>query len=243
MAASTPREQPAASACFPGARSKSSRSNVAQWRRGQRRMRNTANLTERERRFVDRFMATGNATQAAIAGGYSKRTASQIGYRLLRKVQIQRGIAERTQNDPVVWTREERQRFWTAVASGAGRYGDLPIRDRLKASELLGRSQADFVERHQVDSGPTLVDLIAGSRSLERNESSRLDHLRPSEVRDECQRQHAGKCASLREHAARCADARWLAGERDGSGDEWRRAAQRQGKTGLLCGPDGLLQP
>jgi hypothetical protein len=31
----------------------------------------------------------------------------------------------------------------------------------LKASELLGKSQADFVERHQVEAGASLVDLLA----------------------------------------------------------------------------------
>ena len=36
-------------------------------------------LTERERRFVEHFMATGNATKAADEAGYSKKTASQIG--------------------------------------------------------------------------------------------------------------------------------------------------------------------
>lgn len=198
-------------------------------------------LSERERQFVEHFMTFGNATKAAEEAGYSKRSASQIGYRLLRKAQIQTAIAERTQSDPVVWTREKRQQFWTAVASGAGHFSCTPLRDRLKASELLGRSQADFVERHHVDSGPTLAELIAGSRSLECEESSRLQQLPPADVQHECRREHHGRCASLHEHAARCADTRWLAGERDGSGDEWRTAAQRQGKTGLLCGPDGLL--
>jgi phage terminase small subunit len=194
-------------------------------------------VTERERRFVEHFMATGNATTAAIAAGYSKHTASQLGYRLLRKVQIQRAIAERTQADPAVWDRERRQRFWTAVASGAARYESAALRDRLKASELLGRSQADFIDRHELDAGPSLVDLLAQSNSLESEESSRLERMRPAAVQDECQLQHGGKCASMHEHAARCADRRWLAGERSLSGDQWRTNSEREGKTGLLCRP------
>jgi len=197
-------------------------------------------LSERERRFVEHFMAGGNATKAAAAAGYSKKTASQIGYRLLRKVQIQRAIAERAQNDPAVWTREDRQRFWTAIASGAARYESAALRDRLKASELLGRSQADFIDRHELDAGPSLVDLLAQSNSLESEESSRLEDVPPTAVRDECQREHGGKCASMREHSARCADARWLAGERSLRGDQWRTNSEREGKTGLLCGLDGL---
>jgi phage terminase small subunit len=196
----------------------------------------TGHVNERERRFVEHFMASGNATKAAVQAGYSKKTAGQIGYRLLRKVQIQRAIAERTQSDPAVWTREDRQRFWTAIASGASRYESATLRDRLKASELLGRSQADFIDRHELDAGPSMLDLLTQSNSLASEESSRLEDMRPAAVRDECQRQHDGKCASLREHAARCADTRWLAGERSLSGDQWRTNGEREGKTGLLCG-------
>jgi phage terminase small subunit len=192
-------------------------------------------ISERERRFVERFMASGNATKAAEQAGYSNKTASQIGYRLLRKVQIQAAIADRTQGDPAVWTREDRQRFWTAIASGATRYESATLRDRLKASELLGRSQADFIDRHELEAGPSLVDLLAQSNSLESEESLRLSDMRPAAVRDECQRQHGGKCASMREHAARCADTRWLAGERSLPGDQWRANGERDGKTGLLC--------
>jgi phage terminase small subunit len=115
-------------------------------------------LNERERKFVERFMASGNATKAAQQAGYSKRTASQIGYHLLRKVQIQQAIVERAQSDPAVWTRAERQRFWTDVARGAGLFAKASLRDRLKASELLGKSQADFVERIEHTGKLTLLE-------------------------------------------------------------------------------------
>jgi phage terminase small subunit len=207
------------------------------------RKRPAGQVNERERRFVEHFMATGNATKAAAQAGYSQKTASQIGYRLLRKVQIQRAIAERTETDPAVWTREARQKFWTAVASGAPRYETVAIRDRLKASELLGRSQADFIDRHELDTGPSLVELLSESRSLASEESVRLEGMCPAAVQDECQRQHVGKCASMREHADRCADARWLAGERGLSGDRWRTNSERDGKTGLLCELRGKVAP
>jgi phage terminase small subunit len=120
-------------------------------------------LTERERNFIERYMgdAAGNATKAARLAGYSAKTARKQGSRLLTKGHIRAAIAQRTKDDPGVWTREDRQRFWTAVASGASGYQLAALRDRLKASELLGKSQADFVERHQVDAGGTLVDLLA----------------------------------------------------------------------------------
>ncbi len=121
-------------------------------------------IKERERRFVEHFMASGNATKAAGQAGYSRKTASQIGYRLLRKVQIQQAIAERAESDPAVWTREDRQRFWTAVACGAAGYRSASLHDRLKASELLGRSQADFVERIAHGGRITLEEALSASR-------------------------------------------------------------------------------
>lgn len=39
----------------------------------------------------------------------------------------------------------ERQMFWTDML----RNEDIQPKDRLKASELLGKSQGDFLERHE----------------------------------------------------------------------------------------------
>lgn len=108
--------------------------------------------------------AAGNATKAAVLAGYSNKTARKQGSRLLTKGHIMNAIEKTAQSDPGVWTREDRQRFWTAVASGAASYQQASLKDRLKASELLGRSQADFVERQEHrHSGLTLEELVAGS--------------------------------------------------------------------------------
>jgi len=49
-------------------------------------------LTPRQAKFVREYLIDLNATQAAIRAGYSAKTASQIGERLLRNVQIQRRL-------------------------------------------------------------------------------------------------------------------------------------------------------
>ena len=77
-------------------------------------------IKERERKFVERFMASGNATKAAQQAGYSKRTSSQIGYHLLRKVQIQQAIAERAQRD-------QRHVEQPEGEQGADQHDDLPL--------------------------------------------------------------------------------------------------------------------
>ena len=112
-------------------------------------------LTAKQQRFVDAY--TGNATQAAIAAGYSEKTAPFIGAENLKKPKI---IAELKSREtvrctPPIASRAERQQFWSSVM----RDKEQMMRDRLKAAELLGKSEADFVERQEItgrDGAPLL---------------------------------------------------------------------------------------
>lgn len=54
-------------------------------------------MNERQKRFADEYIISGNATQAAIKVGYSEKTARSIGQRLLTNVDISKYIKERTQ--------------------------------------------------------------------------------------------------------------------------------------------------
>lgn len=117
-------------------------------------------LSERERRFVENYMSTANATRAARAAGYSPKTARGQGSRLLTKVNIRRAIDERTRRDPVVATRERRQRFWTSIMDDP----TASMRDRLRASELLARASGDFLDRLDVTTGgqPLRIEVVTG---------------------------------------------------------------------------------
>lgn len=127
-----------------------------------------AKLSERERRFVEAFMgeAAGNATKAAKLAGYSAKTARQQGNRLLTKAYIRAAVETRAEKDPKVATRSERQQFWTKVYLGLDEFASVSMSDRLKASELLGKSQADFIDRHEHDfkGHPTLVLNVTGAK-------------------------------------------------------------------------------
>lgn len=52
-------------------------------------------MTAKERRFVDEYLISGNATEAAISAGYAKRSAANTGWRLMRKAEISAAIADR----------------------------------------------------------------------------------------------------------------------------------------------------
>ncbi|HIB8408173.1 TPA: terminase small subunit [Enterobacter hormaechei] len=51
-------------------------------------------LTAQQRRFVAEYLKDGNATQAAIRAGYSKKSAEQIGYQHLQKTSVAQAIAQ-----------------------------------------------------------------------------------------------------------------------------------------------------
>ena len=54
-----------------------------------------ASLTEKQKRFADYYIETGNMTEAAIKAGYSKKTARVIGQENLLKPAIKNYINER----------------------------------------------------------------------------------------------------------------------------------------------------
>jgi phage terminase small subunit len=113
----------------------------------------TTKLTEKQRRFVEAYMgqAAGNATEAARLAGYKGNdiTLGAVGAENLKKPQIIEALKERVDDCPLIMSRKELQEFWTRVAKGEELDGkDLPVmRDRLKASEMLGKSQAVFVDK------------------------------------------------------------------------------------------------
>jgi phage terminase small subunit len=116
-------------------------------------------LTPRQRKFVAAY--TGNASEAARAAGYSEHTAAEQGYRLLRNVQVRRALLAREQGqvEKLMLTRRERQELWSEIAVDTSQ----PIMARLRALELLGRSEGDFTDRVELSGSLTLEVLVLGS--------------------------------------------------------------------------------
>ena len=122
-----------------------------------------AKLNAKRQAFVDAW--EGNATAAALAAGYSPKTAYSQGQRLLKNVEVQAAIKAREAQRlaPTIATRQERQEFWTSVL----RNENEAMKDRLKAAELLGKSEGDFLERVEMDmtlSPAAILEQIRGRR-------------------------------------------------------------------------------
>lgn len=108
-------------------------------------------LNARQQKFVDLY--DGNGTESARKAGYtgSDSVLGKTAHDLLRNPKIKTALKarEKIEKRKRIATRQERQAFWTRSMNDKKE----PLRDRLRASELLGKSEADFTEKHE-HSGP-----------------------------------------------------------------------------------------
>ena len=77
-------------------------------------------MTDKQKAFVMFYLESLNGTKAAIAAGYSKKTAYSIGQRLLKKVEIKKYIEEKLKavESGQICKAQEVLEFLTAVMRG-----------------------------------------------------------------------------------------------------------------------------
>ena len=137
-------------------------------------------LTVKQLKFIESYIVSGNATQAAIEAGYSRRTAYKTGSENLKKPQLLKKLEKRTEeirDEKIVDQREimefisatQRGEIREVVVTPGGAKVEVPakISDRLKAAELMGKRYAMWTEKRDVTAtvGPVQIadDIPAGS--------------------------------------------------------------------------------
>lgn len=120
-------------------------------------------MTDKQELFIQEYLIDMNATAAAKRAGYSEKTAYSIGQENLNKPEIKQAIQQQLENrkSALIATREQRQRLWTEIMYDM----EQSTRDRLRASELLGKSCGDFIERIEAKTDLE-VDMRAQIRSV-----------------------------------------------------------------------------
>lgn len=100
-------------------------------------------LTERQKRFIDYYIQTGNATESCRLAGYKGKNLNRVDYENLSKLDFY--ISERLKelNFERVATLEDIFIYWTSTMNN----NNIRMTDRLRASELLAKSQGAFVEK------------------------------------------------------------------------------------------------
>lgn len=126
-------------------------------------------LTNKQLRFVDEYLVDLNATQAAIRAGYSPKTAGVIGAENLEKPKISAAIEKRMaeKQSELIASQDEVLIFLTAVFRGDEKekvvVGDeikaipAPMRDRIRAAELIGKRYALFSDNVKIDGDVPVV--------------------------------------------------------------------------------------
>lgn len=116
---------------------------------------------QRYERFCKEYIIDLNGTRAAIAAGYSKKTAYAAANRLLKNVEVKKRLAkmqERTANKldlTAEWVLGELKK----LASGAELDGD-----KIKALGWLGKHLKLFTDRVQLEGLEGLAEKIAAGR-------------------------------------------------------------------------------
>jgi phage terminase small subunit len=135
-------------------------------------------LKERQKRFADYYIQTGNITESAVKAGYSENYANAQGYKLLENVGIKSYIDEQLKlmADKRIMNAEEVMRLLTSIARNEEQedvvvFGEngpeitskgMSAKDRLKALELLGKRYTLWTDKTQLEGtvGVTIVDDI-----------------------------------------------------------------------------------
>lgn len=123
----------------------------------------TKKLTLKQQRFVDEYIISGNATQAAIKAGYSKKTANRIATENLSKPVIKTAIDKRNaeiQSEKTM-DMQEVMELLASIARGetteetVTNKGDVietatRNSDKLRALELIGKRFGAWTDKKEI---------------------------------------------------------------------------------------------
>ena len=139
-------------------------------------------LTPRQQKFCDEYLISGNATEAAIKAGYSRKTAKQTGSENLAKPDLRAYIDEQLAktHSAKIADAEEVMKYLTSVMRGEHTEQvlklvgegvqtvtdiDVSAKERLKAAELIGKRYGLFTDKVGLEGAVPVI--ITGDDQLE----------------------------------------------------------------------------
>ena len=152
-------------------------------------------LSPKHRMFVEAY--DGDPYHAARIAGYADNLGylKQVTTQLLEQPLIIEAIKERskymTATKRAIATREERQQMWSDIMRNEDPHhkeevdangvpipiGNIPLLTRMKATELLGKSEADFVDKVETTVTHSLSDLVMQSYKLSPTEDLSIEAI------------------------------------------------------------------
>lgn len=139
-------------------------------------------MTPRQQKFCDEYLISGNATDAAIKAGYSRKTAKQTGSENLAKPDLRAYIDEQLAkiHSAKIADAEEVMKYLTSVMRGEHTEQvlklvgegvqtvmdiDVSAKERLKAAELIGKRYGLFTDKVGLEGAVPVI--ITGDDQLE----------------------------------------------------------------------------
>ena len=114
-------------------------------------------LTIKQEKFCLEYLKVGNASRAyreAYDCSSSKESSVNVNAsKLLKDTKIMQRLDElraKTEDDGIM-SIKELQKFWSDIVKNSLVDDEPKLNDRLKASELLGKSKAAFIEKNQTE--------------------------------------------------------------------------------------------
>lgn len=142
-------------------------------------------ISQQERLFIEAYEEDRGIPALEIAGYQgSESQLNKILAQLLSRTEILQAIKERDRfvkkTNTIVADRHERQSFWSEIMRnkdphaieekdefGVPKIPNIPLQHRLRASEMLAKSEGDFVDNVNVQGNLTISDLIQKSFAIE----------------------------------------------------------------------------
>ena len=106
-------------------------------------------LTEMQKRFIDYYIETPNATEASKKAGYKGKNLNRIGSQNLSKLDKFIKIKLQEKENQRIASQDEVLQYLTKVMRGEEKdqFGlDASLQDRTKCAELLGKRYGTFKE-------------------------------------------------------------------------------------------------
>ena len=119
-------------------------------------------LTEMQKRFIDYYIETANATKACKMAGYKGKNLNRLGSQNLSKLDKFIKIKLQEKENNRIASQDEVLEYLTKVMRGElkDQFGlDASLQDRTKCAELLGKRYGTFVDKKEFSGGYS-VELV-----------------------------------------------------------------------------------
>ena len=147
-------------------------------------------LTKRQQSFVNAYSGDLVATMRAIGEGGDESSLHAKGRALLDNPVVQEALRSRytytVDQKKNIADRNDLMEWWTGIMKNRDEHGDpedkIPLRERLKASEYIGKAHIMFGEKKEIDVKQSITNIIEGAYKLKDTDIEDIDFV---EKRDE----------------------------------------------------------